>query len=263
LLNHVSKYSGIAYKDDPAILAWETGNELDSPSSWTQEISQFIKSIDSNHLVLDGNYGVNLDSLDITKVDIYSDHFYPIDVSRVISDAQVVAAHNKTFLVGEYAWTSAGLIDFLQTIETQQVAGDTFWSLFGHLDTYGFEQHNDGFTVHYPGDNAVMETSVNLFRSHAYKMRNTTLPPPLIPGPPQITQLAPGEIAWRGVAGAGNYSVFQAANANGPFTTLCNQCATDNSTPLKIGVTSKSFYRVQGFSTNGEGGQYSPVAQCP
>lgn len=40
LLNHVNVYTGIAYKSDPAVLAWETGNELDSPAQWTQMISQ-------------------------------------------------------------------------------------------------------------------------------------------------------------------------------------------------------------------------------
>jgi len=39
LLNHVNTYTCLAYKNDPTIMAWETGNELDPPTSWTQTIS--------------------------------------------------------------------------------------------------------------------------------------------------------------------------------------------------------------------------------
>jgi len=46
LLDHVNMYTGVAYKNDPTIMAWETGNELQPPTSWTQTISTFIKSID-------------------------------------------------------------------------------------------------------------------------------------------------------------------------------------------------------------------------
>jgi len=46
--------------DEPAILAWETGNELPNPpTAWSARISAYIKSLDSNHLVLDGTYGIN------------------------------------------------------------------------------------------------------------------------------------------------------------------------------------------------------------
>ncbi len=48
------------------------------------------------------NTDTNKQHADIETVDIYSDHFYPINVTRLISDAQVVVQHNKSFLVGEY-----------------------------------------------------------------------------------------------------------------------------------------------------------------
>jgi mannan endo-1,4-beta-mannosidase len=55
VLNHVNQYTGIAYRNDPSIMSWETGNELDgAPDSWTEMLAEYIKSIDPNHLVLDG-----------------------------------------------------------------------------------------------------------------------------------------------------------------------------------------------------------------
>lgn len=68
VLNHVNPLTGIAYKDDSTIMAFETGNELvvgsifqnpNAPSikSWTETIASHIKSIAPNHLVLDGTEG--------------------------------------------------------------------------------------------------------------------------------------------------------------------------------------------------------------
>jgi hypothetical protein len=41
LLNHINSYNGIAYKNDPTILAWETGNELSAPAHWVQTIATY------------------------------------------------------------------------------------------------------------------------------------------------------------------------------------------------------------------------------
>lgn len=72
-LQHVNPYTGKPATEDPAILAWETGNELENPnppSAWTIATAQFIKSIDKNHLVMDGHYGIDsgtLPSQDVGK----------------------------------------------------------------------------------------------------------------------------------------------------------------------------------------------------
>ena len=56
LLNHVNPLTGLAYKDDPTILAWETGNELYYPTyEWTVDIARYIKDeIRAQQLVMDG-----------------------------------------------------------------------------------------------------------------------------------------------------------------------------------------------------------------
>lgn len=70
-VQHVNPYTNRTAANEPAILAWETGNELSPPSNWTQTIAEFIKSVDGNHLVLDGSFGVNVASLPIAAVDMY------------------------------------------------------------------------------------------------------------------------------------------------------------------------------------------------
>ncbi|KAJ3325136.1 hypothetical protein HDV06_004892 [Boothiomyces sp. JEL0866] len=72
VLTRVNSITGVAYKDDPTIFAWELGNEFRcvgsgplppgscSPNditSWIDEMSGYIKSIDSNHMVAIGDEG--------------------------------------------------------------------------------------------------------------------------------------------------------------------------------------------------------------
>jgi len=71
LLERRNTVTGALYEDEPAILAWELGNELRNRTSnvserarradellaWTREMAGYIKSIDINHLVGDGGEG--------------------------------------------------------------------------------------------------------------------------------------------------------------------------------------------------------------
>lgn len=65
VLNRNNTYTGLKYKDDPTIMAWELANEprCDSDKSgntlvdWAQEMSDYIKSIDPNHLLAVGDGG--------------------------------------------------------------------------------------------------------------------------------------------------------------------------------------------------------------
>lgn len=68
VLNRYNTFTGIHYKDDPTILAWELMNEprcTSDPSgrtiqAWITEMASYVKSIDRNHLLeagLEGFYG--------------------------------------------------------------------------------------------------------------------------------------------------------------------------------------------------------------
>ncbi|KAI5078292.1 hypothetical protein GOP47_0005963 [Adiantum capillus-veneris] len=68
VITRVNTLTGVAYKDDPTIFAWELMNEPRCPSDasgdtlyyWIEEMSSYVKSIDGNHMVeagLEGFYG--------------------------------------------------------------------------------------------------------------------------------------------------------------------------------------------------------------
>ncbi|KAI8826645.1 glycoside hydrolase superfamily [Fimicolochytrium jonesii] len=84
VLTRNNTITGRLYSDEPAILAWETGNELEYnngrvPTSWTSDIAAHIKSIDKNHLVADGSWkhGWDDSALADPNIDLYSNHYYP------------------------------------------------------------------------------------------------------------------------------------------------------------------------------------------
>jgi mannan endo-1,4-beta-mannosidase len=58
IINHVNPYTGLMYRDDPAIFAWELANEPRRyPYPWIDDTAAYIKSLDPNHMVTTGSEG--------------------------------------------------------------------------------------------------------------------------------------------------------------------------------------------------------------
>ncbi len=263
ILNHINTYTGIAYKNDPTIMTWELGNELSAPANWVNLMATYVKSIDPQHLVMDGNYEQAdetanfLPDLSIAAVDMYTGHYYPPNTTSFLKEAKQAYAASKVFVAGEYDWntfTPADIKSFLLTIENSTASGDLYWSLFPHDDYYGFVFHNEHYTLHYPGDTADMRIRVTMLRQHAFVMQNVAAHRANNLGSPVITFVYENQIAWRGVAGAIDYTVERSTTrANGPWTVICNQCATDNDTPWRDQQvpTGPLWYRVIAYNLSG------------
>ncbi len=84
--------TGVLYKDDPTIFAWDLINEGNAiPQelrlSWTREMSAFVKSIDSNHMVTSGHANVDtLVDIDIPTIDFATWHGYPLYYKWTVDD---------------------------------------------------------------------------------------------------------------------------------------------------------------------------------
>jgi mannan endo-1,4-beta-mannosidase len=58
IVTRLNPYTGLMYRDDPAIFAWELANEPRRyPYSWIDQTAAYIKSLDPNHLVTTGSEG--------------------------------------------------------------------------------------------------------------------------------------------------------------------------------------------------------------
>jgi hypothetical protein len=273
ILNHVNRLTGVAYKNEPTILAWETGNELQVssgqfPSAWTQTLGNYIHTIAPQQLIGDGHQGVDTNALGYSVIDLYTSHFYPMSINILKNDAKSVSRAYKVYFVGEFDWlgksgSGNSLSTFLSYIEnTPTVSGDLFWSLFPHNDLNGFVQHKDGFTFHYTGGNANMETRGQQLRTHAYRMRNRNVPSSKIPNAPRLwkpVNVSGGiKINWQGVVGANTYLV-QRSTDNTHWTTI-NTGLTDNDTPWIDTMANKSstnWYRVAAINRDGIQGPFS------
>jgi hypothetical protein len=106
--------------------------------------------------------------------------------ANLLTSTDIATRSNKAIVMGEYDWTNkAGqgdsLDSILAAIEGSGMDGDMYWSLF---PTY--VNHNDGYTLHYPGDDDNMKARVTKLTDHARKMSGlsgpiTPLPPPTPP----------------------------------------------------------------------------------
>lgn len=268
IVNRKNTYTGLAYKDDPTILAWEIGNELNGSSTkWVEEIAYFVKMAAPNHLVAHGKqFGLELDKLHISSLDILDVHYYPADHRKMLTDAEAVAQAGKVYICGEFGWPDCDLDAFLACAEQNDIiAGTLFWSLFGHHDRGGYVQHYDGFSVHYPGTvgNEEVQARISNLRRHAYAMTGRTVPQESAPMAPDWIHADRGSLAFRRVAGAAYYTVEKSVKGEqGPWKFVYEQRPADDAAvwldPTRI-QSLPAYYRVKGMNIEGVAGPYSKV----
>jgi hypothetical protein len=274
ILTRTNTITGVRYCDDKSILCWETGNEIYSPAEWTREIAHYIKSLDTNHLVMDGFNASTLrdESLEIPDVDIVTTHHYPGNkksFAELIRANAEMAKGKKPYIVGEFGFVStAQMADAMTAIADSSCSGGLLWSLRFRDRDGGFYWHSEpGLggnlykAFHWPGstmgNNYDEIKLLNLVRSNAFSIRGLPVPEIPIPAPPKLLPIADAAaISWQGSVGAAGYQVERAAKRDGDwkivstdideaFTQYRPQFADEN---VPAG---KWFYRVRAKNESG------------
>ncbi|GAA5830273.1 hypothetical protein JCM11251_001289 [Rhodosporidiobolus azoricus] len=240
LLNRVNSINGRRYGDDPTILAWETGNEMNhlgmrpAPASWTLIVAKHLKSRAPRTLVMDGSFARNDDCercynkevLESPDIDILSYHYYGSgDIKRVKKDCEISKRYNKVFIAGEFGIfpKADDYAAFLAAVESAGGAGALVWSLRPHSAKGGHKTHGEGdgqWSYHIPGWKQVAHREfdgreaaiVAAIRAASFKF-NGAKPPPAYPTParpsrPWLVQHPHGlAVSFAGAAWAHKYQV--------------------------------------------------------
>ncbi|POW05553.1 hypothetical protein PSTT_09616, partial [Puccinia striiformis] len=139
--------------DDPTILAFETGNEMNfggkrpAPGEWTLEIARHIKNLAPRALVMDGSFARtdetphrhDLQALHSELVDIISYHYFGHGDTRFVEhDVKAAREHGTVFVVVEYGFLASAqqFESFLKDCDRQGVSGTLAWSLHGEEFTW-------------------------------------------------------------------------------------------------------------------------------
>ena len=177
VVNRINPQTGVRYRDDPTIMAWELANEANAKPdqlrlSWTEEMATFVKQTDPNHLVGSGNASIDLKDFDISlpTIDFGTWHGYPkyLQVSvdnldRLISQyCNAAAKYQKPVLLEEFGFArsnpnqAAAYQEWVNTIAGDpNCAGWLVWCLVSRLESGRypvdevdqFDVRNDGSEI--------------------------------------------------------------------------------------------------------------------
>lgn len=233
VINRTNTFTGVSYKKDKAILCWETGNELQSPPEWTADIAAYIKSIDPNHLVLDGFHSSVLRDFSISdpNIDFVTTHHYqknPQQIVDLINSNVEKARGIKPYFVGEFGFIPTdGVRQVLDTVIESGCSGALIWSLRTHNTDGGFYWHSEPYggnlfkSYHWPGfssgDPFDARNCIQLVSEKAFQIskRRPEQKPPKAPVLLPINDVA--EISWQGSAGASGYTIERSESQDGPW----------------------------------------------
>lgn len=177
VVRRVNSLTGLAYRDDPTIMAWELMNEGNAEPvalrlAWTAEMSAYVKSLDPNHLVSSGHANVEarLSDLTIPTLDFGTWHGYPLFYNLTVSQfndsiiefCQLAARAKKPVLLEEFGYARSNpdaaqaYAMWLDTLaRNPNCAGWIVWRLVSRQDSgrYPIDKHdqfdirNDGSAI--------------------------------------------------------------------------------------------------------------------
>lgn len=253
ILNRKNTINGIVYKDDPAILCWQLGNEFGSYCGdrkldcekwkshilkWSLEMSAYIKQQDPNHLIMEAGGADREEFIRAPNIDLISDHLYeywskisgrPYDLSAQAIESLEQCKGRKPLVVDEFGLgTIENQVNLMRTIREHNIVGGLMWSIRSHRRDGGWYYHNEGGTpvnsFHYPGFASGFaydeQRLLEVLRREAYSIRGIAMPAAPIPSPVPVLFATPTGLTWRGSTGAAYYILERAPTEKGPWSVL-------------------------------------------
>ena len=247
LLNRKNTVNGLVYKNDPAILGWQLGNEFGSYMgdrklnysewsprilSWCIEMAGYIKSVDKNHLVIEAGGADRKALMDDPNIDVLSDHLYeywnrkgnkPWQLGPIAHRNWDKCKGKKPLIVDEFGLGSFENISALMdTICNSGISGGLLWSIRSHRRDGGWYYHNEGGTpinsFHVPGFSSGFpfdeKRMLDLIRVKSAKINESEIISIKIPSPAPILMIEKDGFTWRGSCGATSYTLERAENPN-------------------------------------------------
>ena len=285
LLNHVNRYTRVAYKNDPTIFGWDLLNGGGSPRDWTRAVVAHLRSVDRRHLVLSRASNAVIPGVDVCVAFVYPHWRQPWSSLR--DELNACKSARRPFVAYEYGWdrtnyrTASAFRDFLATLAKDPlVAGDAFWALQAHQDGHGWMpipantsdraaaarvETGQWWALYYTGLRTLVNTAADmaaraqLIRAHNYALWGRRVPRHALPPRPTITS-ARGRLYWQGSAGAKDYSIQRAPTVGGPWRTVCAHCVTDRSNGFR--TIRGAWYRVIPYNLDSTPGPPSKPARA-
>jgi len=170
VVQRVNPLTGLAYRDDPTIMAWELMNEGNAQPealrvAWTAEMSTYVKSLDPNHLVGSGHAQVieKLSDLTIPTLDFGTWHGYPLYYKLTVRQfndlitefCRLAARATKPVLLEEFGYarsnrdSAEAYAMWLDTLgRDPNCAGWVVWRLVSRQDSGGYPvDEHDQFDI--------------------------------------------------------------------------------------------------------------------
>ncbi len=277
IINRTNTFTNTRYRDDKAILGWETGNELTSTPEWVADIASYIRELDPNHLIIDGIHSNVLreSSFGDPNIDVVTTHHYEQDprlMADNITKNQAMAKGRKPYFIGEFGFIStAGIETALDAVIESGASGALAWSLRYHSRDGGFYWHSEMMGLglykafHWPGfssGNDYDEKQVmNLIRNRAFEIQGKIPAALSLPSAPLLLPVAsPAAISWQGSTGASGYDLERRETSAAGWSTLANNISDANEAYRPIytdreTIPDKSYeYRVRARNSAGISG---------
>jgi hypothetical protein len=286
VLTRTNTITGVPYRDDKAVLAWQFGNEMHTaPDAWLSEMAAYIKKLAPNHLVAETRHRPGQPLLVDPNIDLVTRHLYSnyrgVEggwPGAMRAEMEKLGGARPMF-VGEFGpyidgkmFTHENVVaetrKFLDYVQSEPgICGALLWSMYFHHNDGGFYWHQimtypAVWSYHWPGfPSADAQREIGIMtamREAAFRIEGKPVPPVPAPDAPEL--LPVGDVpflTWRGSAGATGYDIERAPKAGDPWKTIAkNVCDGDVAyRPLFSDTTARAgqtcFYRVTARNASG------------